>query len=88
MRKTALALSALLLVGCNLSLQDQWYDRSVMATDTRMLAQMRRAQVIADIERLQIVLRRTSLIDNRIVIQSQINGYQSELNGLNTLLTQ
>jgi hypothetical protein len=59
-----------------------------MATDTRMLAQMRRAQVIADIERLQIVLRRTSLIDNRIVIQSQINGYQSELNGLNTLLTQ
>jgi hypothetical protein len=80
MRAATIALT-LLLAGCNLT-----FERDLAVEDTLMIARTRRAQVIAEIERLNVVLQRTRVVDNRIVLQAAINSYQSELIGLNSLL--
>jgi hypothetical protein len=76
---------ATIVAGCNLTVRDNWPDVNAARTEM-MAAQIRRAQVIAEIERLDIVLRRTRVVDNRIALQAAIDARRAELLNLNALL--
>lgn len=83
MRVKAAALLALLVGGCNLTVRDTVQTDNQLAV---IAAQTRRAQLIAEIEQLERLLRRTVTIDGRAVIQSNINRLRFEVEQLNAII--
>ena len=73
------------LAGCELTARERLYETDLVVT-TRIIAKTRRLEVIAEIERLQVVLRRTRIIDNRVALLAAINAYQVELGRLNLII--
>lgn len=84
LNKAALLSVALLTGGCNVIVRDQWQ------TDARytavIVAQTRRAQLLVEIERLEKLLRRTTAVDMRAVLHSQLNRARYEIDQLNVII--
>lgn len=56
------------------------------ADTAAIAAKVRRAQVIAEIARLNSVLSRLRVVDNRIAIETQLNDRRTELDRLNRIV--
>lgn len=83
--RAALILVAMLIAGCNVTVRDEYWAPASRQTEI-ITAQTRRAQVLEELERLQRLQRRTVNIDDRAVIQSQINRARFELEQLNAII--
>jgi 5,10-methylene-tetrahydrofolate dehydrogenase/methenyl tetrahydrofolate cyclohydrolase len=82
--KFAVLVLALLVGGCNVTVREDW---QIVNRQTEIIAaQTRRAQLIVEQERLERLLRRTVVIDDRAVIQSQINRARFEVEQLNSII--
>ena len=82
MKWLAIGLS-FLLVGCDLTVRDR---TDLLTVDTIIIARTRRAQIIAEIARINHVLRFTRTAENRIVLEQALNDRQVELERLNVIV--
>lgn len=76
---------SIVLAGCNVTVRDEY----LVAASPRievLAAQTRRVQILTELEVLERQHRRTLRIEDRAVIQSQINRLRFELEELNAII--
>lgn len=79
----------LLLGGCDryrLTYDDPIRDAAIIRHNEILAAQVRRAQVIAEIARLNHVIRFTHNVENRIVLEDMLDLQRVELTRLNVVI--
>ena len=87
--KAVLVLALLLLSGCEryrVLYDDPIRDSEVIRENRILAAKIRRAQIIAEIARINRTLRLTRAIDNRIVLEQALNDRMIELDRLNMIV--
>jgi len=72
------------LAGCDITVREPRTD--LLTVDTILIARTRRAQLIAEISRINHVLRFTRAAENRIVLEQALNDRTVELERLNVIV--
>ena len=72
------------MAGCEVTIREPRTE--VLTVDTIMIARTRRAQLIAEIARINHVLRFTRAAENRIVLEQALNDRTLELERINAII--
>ena len=87
--RVALLLALLLLSGCEryrVLYDSPLRDSEIVRENRILVARIRRAQLIAEIARINQVLRFTRIVENRIVLEQVLNDRMIELERINVLV--